>query len=336
MAAHDSSYKKIFSHANMVEDLLTGFVREEWVQELDFSTLEKVSGSYVTDDLRDRADDIVWRVRWGTDWLYVYLLLEFQSTNDPWMAVRIMTYVGLLYQDLISSKQLPTDAAGKKLLPPVLPVVLYNGEPKWTAATDINDIVQNIPGGLRKYCPSLHYLLLSEREYQDVDLEPLKNLVAALFRLENSHSPERLLEVVTSLLEWLSGPEQDSLRRAFTVWFSRVLFPGRLKVTDRPAIENLTEVKNMLAERVKEWNKESLEKGMQKGIQKGMQKGMEKGIQKGMQKGAVQLLLRQLEKKFGTIPNKFILQLQQANEEQVLLWSENILSAQTLGDVFGH
>ncbi len=260
MPKHDNGYKKIFSHAPMIEHLLTGFVQEEWVKELDFTTLEKVNGSYVSDDLRGRADDIVWRVRWGNDWLYVYLLLEFQSTNDPWMAVRIMTYVGLLYQDLISSKQLPKDSNGVKRLPPVLPLVLYNGDPAWTAATNISDLVQRIPGGLSKYCPNLQYLLLSEREYKDADLEPLKNLVAALFRLENSHSPERLLEVVTNLLEWLSDPEQDSLRRAFTVWFGRVLFPSRFDATTQPAIENLMEVKNMLSERVKEWNKESMEK----------------------------------------------------------------------------
>ena len=34
-----------------------------------------------------------------------YLLIEFQSTVDAWMAVRVMTYVGLLYQDLIRQKQ---------------------------------------------------------------------------------------------------------------------------------------------------------------------------------------------------------------------------------------
>ena len=95
MANHDGSYKYLFSHARMVEDLLKGFVREEWVADLDFTTLEKVSGSYVSDDLRERADDVVWRVRWGTDWLYVYILMEFQSTVDSWMAVRMMTYVGL-------------------------------------------------------------------------------------------------------------------------------------------------------------------------------------------------------------------------------------------------
>lgn len=36
---HDSSYKLLFSHPAMVEDLLTGFVHEDWVAELDFATL---------------------------------------------------------------------------------------------------------------------------------------------------------------------------------------------------------------------------------------------------------------------------------------------------------
>ena len=102
MADHDHSYKHLFSHARMVEDLLKGFVREDWVDNLDFSSLEKVNGSYVSDDLREREDDIVWRIKGGRDWFQVYILLKFLSTVDQWMAVRIMTYIGLLYQDLVT------------------------------------------------------------------------------------------------------------------------------------------------------------------------------------------------------------------------------------------
>lgn len=94
---HDKSYKLLFSHAEMVRDLLQGFVIEDWVKQCDFSSLEKVSGSYVSDDLREREDDVIWRLRWGDDWLYIYLLLEFQSSVDYFMAVRILAYVALLY-----------------------------------------------------------------------------------------------------------------------------------------------------------------------------------------------------------------------------------------------
>jgi predicted transposase YdaD len=62
---HDASYKLLFSHARMVEDLLRGFVHEAWVHDVDFTTLERVSDSQISDDLRSRRDDLVWRVRWG-------------------------------------------------------------------------------------------------------------------------------------------------------------------------------------------------------------------------------------------------------------------------------
>ena len=93
---HDNSYKLLFSHPEMVADLLKGFVKEPWVGQCDFTSLEKVSGSYVADDLRDREDDIIWKIRWGDEWLYVYLLLEFQSSVEHFMAVRIAGYIALL------------------------------------------------------------------------------------------------------------------------------------------------------------------------------------------------------------------------------------------------
>ena len=106
MSKHDKSYKKLFSHPKMVEDLLRGFVHEDWIEELEFSTLETVKDSFVSDNLKERHDDIIWRARWGSDWLYIYILLEFQSTIDQFMAVRLMVYIGLLYQYLIKIEKL--------------------------------------------------------------------------------------------------------------------------------------------------------------------------------------------------------------------------------------
>ena len=151
---HDRGYKLLFSHAEMVADLLRGFVREEWVRDLDFSTLERVPGSYVTPELSSRESDVVWRLRWGRDrLLYVYLLIEFQSTVDPFMALRMMVYLGLLYQDLVQQRQLT--AAGK--LPPILPLVLYNGNGPWGAAQELSRADRGGPGrpGAVPSAPSL-------------------------------------------------------------------------------------------------------------------------------------------------------------------------------------
>ena len=58
--------------------------------------------------------------------LWVYIVLEFQSEPDPWMAVRIMQYVSLLAEQLVKERvhnDLPDGC-----LPPILPIVLYNGK----------------------------------------------------------------------------------------------------------------------------------------------------------------------------------------------------------------
>ena len=175
---HDHSYKHLFSHPEMVADLLRGYVREPWVEQLDFTTLTRVNDGYVSDDLREREDDIVWRIRWQGDdqrWLYVYLLLEFQSRPDRFMALRLMTYLGLLYEDLRKAGQLT--AAGK--LPPVLPLVLYNGRRRWRAPEDIAELIETIPGGLERYRPSLRYLLLDEGRFADQPAARLHRLAQA-------------------------------------------------------------------------------------------------------------------------------------------------------------
>ena len=63
MATHDSCYKLLFSHHKMVSDLLCGFVREEWAERRDFNTLECVREVGISPNLRQRSDDVIWRLR---------------------------------------------------------------------------------------------------------------------------------------------------------------------------------------------------------------------------------------------------------------------------------
>ena len=95
---HDENYKRIFASPRVIEDLLRGFVPGNWIEEVDFATLGKLSTEYISDELLKRHGDNVWRMRLRSNWLYLLLLVEFQSTDDPLMALRILTYTGLLYQ----------------------------------------------------------------------------------------------------------------------------------------------------------------------------------------------------------------------------------------------
>ena len=100
---HDAAYKLLFSSPRMVRDLLDGFAARSWSGSLDFESLAPLPASFVGRDLQQRHGDLIWRVRFRDEgWLYLVLLLEFQATVEPAMAVRILEYTGLLYRRLVA------------------------------------------------------------------------------------------------------------------------------------------------------------------------------------------------------------------------------------------
>lgn len=106
--------------------------------------------------------------------------------------------------------------AGKRPLPPVFPIVLYNGEPRWSAPTELKTLIVKPSARFEAYLPNLHYCLLDEGSFDLAELNPLKNLVAAIFRLEKYTSTEAILDVITNLVEWLNAPEQEHIRRSLS------------------------------------------------------------------------------------------------------------------------
>ena len=124
MLDSDSLYHRLFSIPCMVEMLVREFVPQTLAAGLDFSRLQRVNAKFHTGrrSARRREGDVIWRLptRAGTE-IYLYLLFEFQSRIDWWMAVRAQIYQGLLWQQVIDERKL---RAGERL-PPLLMLVLY-------------------------------------------------------------------------------------------------------------------------------------------------------------------------------------------------------------------
>jgi predicted transposase/invertase (TIGR01784 family) len=280
MPNHDASYRKLFSSPRMVQDLLTGFVKEDWIKELDFTKMEPVETSFVSDALRTREADVIWKIQWRQQSLYVYLLLEMQSSPDPMMAVRLLSYVSLLYQDLHKNKQLTPSGH----LPPVFPITIYNGDTPWTAATDVSALIEPVPGTLKAYQPQLHYFLLDEHQSGQVANAAGRNLVAALVKLENSDNPSDLLEALALAVEWLRQDDEQyrQLRRDFTEWLGQNLLQSRFPDVTLPVMNELSEVKDMLAKRVDEWTRQWERQGEEKGSERALLNTARNMLDEGM------------------------------------------------------
>lgn len=314
MGDHDHSYKLLFAHPRMVRELLEVFVGGEWLAQVDFDTLERVSDGYITDDLRARADDMVWRLRCGDR--HVYVLIEFQSRVDTSMAVRVLAYVALLYQDLIRAEEIRLEDG----LPVILPVVLHNGSTRWYAAEDLSALLQPVPADLEKYCPDLRYALIDEGSYDDDALAHHDNLVALLFRLEQCREYDRIESLVSELVARLEDTKQESLSRAFAAWLSKVVL-ARL-AGERTTISNLWEKRTMLSERFDEWEAQFRREGRQE------------GMREGRKEGEATLLTRQLQKRFGELPDSIHARLRGAQSDELEQWGERLLDVSTLDELF--
>ncbi|BAO82699.1 uncharacterized conserved protein [Serpentinimonas maccroryi] len=338
--AHDTGYKLLFSHPEMVRDLLTGYLGGEWLQQADFNTLERVNASYVSETERQRHDDMVWRLRVGQQWVWVYLLLEFQSEPDPWMALRMMVYVGLLSQHLVKEGELQDGQ-----LPTIVPIVLYNGAAPWKSATDVADSYGPSLPGLEPYRPRLLYHLVDEVRLKLHPLADVRNLAEALFKLERSRTPADIAQVLGALGQLLQGEAMQPLRRTISVWVRMLLRrkAPRANIDEIDTINDLLEGSAMLEQTIERWFDEATMKGLKQGLQQGLQQGLEQGLEQGVQRGVQQgvhqgyakALALQLRLRFGAVPQWVDTRLAQASEEQLMDWMARILSASSLSELFG-
>lgn len=87
----------------------------------DLSTLHLESGTFVEDDLRQYASDILWSMKTTSgDDGYIHLLIEHQSGYDKNIAFRQMRYAVAAMQRHLE--------AGHDKLPLVIPLQFYHGE----------------------------------------------------------------------------------------------------------------------------------------------------------------------------------------------------------------
>jgi hypothetical protein len=319
---HDRSFRLLFSQPRLIEDLIRRFIGhgEPWVDDLDFSTLERVSTAHVSDDLKSRDGDVGWRVRFRNAPVIIYLLIEFQSESQRFMALRESVYLGLFYQQILKQGGLTPEG----LLPLVLSIVVYNGKARWLAPRELAELIRGIEGPLAAYVPRQWYRLIEMEAYEEAELQG-SNLVALLIRLERGRSRDELSLVIRDLADAVAGPDEGGLRRAFVVWIRRVLLAGRGE-KDIPELVDLEDFRTMLLETVEEWNREIEARGVEKGLEQGRRAGLEQGRR--------DLLLRQLEIKFGTLDERTRTRVSGADAQRLLKWGERVLSAERLSDVF--
>ena len=69
-------------------------------------------------------------------------------------------------------------------------------------------------------------------------------------------------------------------------------------------------------------------------IEKGIQQGLQRGLQQGILEGEASLLRRQLQRRFGRLPDWVEERLEKASREELECWADRVIEAEALEEVF--
>ncbi len=155
----------------------------------------------------------------------------------------------------------------------------------------------------------MKHLLIDENAYGERELASLRNLVAAVFRIEHPASPQAIGGLLSLLADWLA--DRPDLRRMFALWIRATLMRRAEYRIALPQVDDLQELNVMLAERLEEWAHAYKAEGEALALQK---------------------LLR---RRFGSIPAEVLQEISGASVEQIDIWLDQVLDAGSLEEIFG-
>ena len=268
---HDLGYSLLFSNKVIFKQLLETFVKEPWVSEIDFENIEKLNKTFISKKHRKHESDLIYKVKLKEQTAYIVILMEFQSTVQPFMAVRVLHYMMSFYLDLINQKSKP------KKLPPVFPIVLYNGKDKWTAPVEIKDLIEDYDL-LGEFGVQFKYFKIAENEFSAESLLKIKKVISTIFFAEVHYDIDVLLAEITDLFK----KEED--RHALSLlsnWFKHLYENERITDAD---FEKLSQVYynegelGMLVESIREEKRNLLKQGKTEKAQEIARSMLEEGL----------------------------------------------------------
>ena len=253
----------------VARDFVSLHLPEEYRQLCDLSTLRLEPCTFVDLELKQYACDALFSMKTvsGEDG-YVYCLVEHQSTENAYMAFRMLRYS-------VAAMQRHFEA--HKVLPLVIPVLFYHGERSpypysmnWLDGFSDPDIAAKI------YTRAFH--LVDVTVMDDDEIMHHRRLGALTLLMKHSRSRDLMLQ-----MDRLGQLIQDSLNEEL----AQVLFHYLLNGSEHVTVTFL----QTLAQRLPQHEDNIMtlaERIEQKGIAKGIERGLAQGIKQGKLEGKLE------------------------------------------------
>ena len=144
----DRAIRWLLETPDNVQGLLLSAVAD-LAKHIDYTRLQRLDRTFISDNFRKREADLVFIAPFldeqKTREVIIYILIENQSTVDPTMPFRILSYMLRIWESQREKLEFTfRRATEERNVPltkwrfhPILPVVFYTGEQKWDEPLDI-------------------------------------------------------------------------------------------------------------------------------------------------------------------------------------------------------
>ena len=308
----DGSAKWLIRQREHLEALLK-MVADQLADALDFGRVTQVNRSFITDELRTQESDMIFRIPFrdptGTcEEVIIYLLIEHQSTVDPDMGVRLLSYMTQIWMEERRQWREEKRPRRERRLTPIVPIVFYTGTGEWTAPLSVSALM-DIPEVLERFVPTFDTLLLdvnaTDPEHLTQTGDPLGWLLTIL-RHEKSETPV-IRQALLDILQGLADSQHDSLDK-----YNRAIVYLLLFILHRRDAKDHEDLLRILVEdhtqnqEIVDMAESIIQISEQRGLKQGEQRGLKQGRQQGEIHAKQESLLKLLRHRFPSVPDAVI------------------------------
>lgn len=308
---HDSLFRDVFSRPRLAAHQLRAVLPPALLAQLDLDRVRTADTSFIAQSLGTFQADLLFEVPWAQRLAYVYVLHEHQSTVDRFMAQRL-----LLYMSLIWDRHRKTHESQRRL-PPIVPVVIYQGGQPWTGSTAFEALVAYPPGEegiLGPHVPRFEFVLDDLSESSEAALrsrseEPLATLALLLLKLAQLER-EAFLQALLRLADLLNRIEDHG---------DRVLITRYILVLAKSQSEEVLQ---------------TLDAAVTRPVKEALMTAAEQLQERGRLSERRRCLLKALAR-LANVDDATRARVDSAPADQLELWFDRALEAKTLTEVFG-
>ena len=132
---HDKLVKTILSDVSAAKDVLSLYLPKEVLAVVDLNHLALQKDSFIDDENRAYAVDLLYKTRIQENDAYIWVLIEHLRNADYWTPVRLFHYVGIIWTHV-------RKYAKSKTLPLIYPLVIFNGDRPYTHSLNLIDLIE--------------------------------------------------------------------------------------------------------------------------------------------------------------------------------------------------